>query len=94
MIYHIQHFMQYCHEQLPAFEKHPVYSRTEKVRIDVLKRFGYFSTESNKHLSEYLPWYRKRPEETPEWISLYTWINGETASSTTASFLTFRRMRW
>jgi alpha-galactosidase len=46
---------------LPAFDKHQVYSRTEKVRIDVLKRFGYYSTESNGHLSEYLPWYRKRP---------------------------------
>ena len=64
---------------LPAFEKHPVFSETEKVRIDVLKRFGYYSTESNGHLSEYLPWYRKRPEETPDWISLDTWINGETA---------------
>ena len=32
----------------------------EKVRLDVLKRFGYYSTESNGHLSEYVPWYRKR----------------------------------
>ena len=33
------------------------------MRIDVLKRFGYYSTESNGHLCEYLPWYRKRPDE-------------------------------
>ena len=63
---------------LEAYEKHPEYSRTEKVRIDMLKRFGYYSTESNGHLSEYLPWYRKRPEEIQEWISMDTWINGET----------------
>ena len=33
------------------------------MRIDVLKRFGFYSTESNGHLSEYLLWYRKRPDE-------------------------------
>lgn len=51
-------------ELLAAFEAHPVYSQQEKLRIDVLRRFGLYSTESNGHLSEYLPWYRKRPEET------------------------------
>jgi len=65
-------------EILPALERHPVFSKTEKVRIDMLKRFGYFSTESNGHLSEYLPWYRKRPEEIKDWIDLSSWINGET----------------
>jgi len=64
---------------LEALENHPVFSRQEKVRIDMLKRFGYFSTESNGHLSEYLPWYRKRPEEINNWISTDSWINGETA---------------
>ncbi|PYE82425.1 alpha-glucosidase/alpha-galactosidase [Pseudoroseicyclus aestuarii] len=61
-----------------AFEAHPVYARQEKVRIDVLKRFGFYSTESNGHLSEYLPWYRKRPEEIMDWISTDDWIHGET----------------
>jgi len=65
-------------ELLRAFEKHPVYSKTEKVRIDVLRRFGYYSTESNGHLSEYVPWYRKRPNEIRKWIDLSRWINGET----------------
>ena len=63
---------------LEGFEKHPEYSQSEKVRIDMLRRFGYYSTESNGHLSEYLPWYRKRPEEINEWIDLGSWINGET----------------
>ena len=63
---------------LEAFEKHPVFSKQEKVRIDVLRRFGYYSTESNGHLSEYLAWYRKRPEEIRDWISLDRWIHGET----------------
>jgi len=65
-------------ELLAAFEKHPVYSKTEKVRIDMLRRFGYFTTESNGHCSEYVPWYRKRPKEIRKWIDLSSWINGET----------------
>jgi Alpha-galactosidases/6-phospho-beta-glucosidases, family 4 of glycosyl hydrolases len=63
---------------LELFENHPEYAKTEKVRIDVLRRFGYYSTESNGHLSEYLPWYRKRPREVRRWIDLSSWINGET----------------
>src|SRR5690625_6683266 len=63
---------------LEAFEKHPEFSKTEKVRIDMLKRVGYYSTESNGHLSEYVPWYRKNPDDIHNWIDLGTWINGET----------------
>ena len=63
---------------LEGFENHPVYKNTEKVRIDVLRRFGYYSTESNGHLSEYVSWYRKRPDEIEKWIDLSSWINGET----------------
>ena len=63
---------------LDLFQSHPKYPTTEKVRIDVLKRFGYYSTESNGHLSEYVPWYRKRLDDINKWIDLSTWINGET----------------
>ena len=63
---------------LEGFEQHPTYSHTEKVRIDMLRRFGYFSTESNGHLSEYVPWYRKRPDDILKWIDLYRWTGGET----------------
>lgn len=65
-------------KMLETFEKDPELSRTEKVRIDVMRRFGYYSTESNGHLSEYLAWYRKRPDEISRWIDLSCWINGET----------------
>jgi len=63
---------------LPAYEANENLSRTEKVRIDVLRNFGFYSTESNGHLSEYLAWYRKRPEELEDWIDLGGWSNGET----------------
>jgi alpha-galactosidase len=61
-----------------GFEKHPAFSQSEKVRIDILRRFGYYTTESNGHVSEYLAWYRKRPAELGKWISMDSWINGAT----------------
>ncbi|MCL2812924.1 MAG: alpha-glucosidase/alpha-galactosidase [Clostridia bacterium] len=63
---------------LEAFENNPELAQTEKVRIDMLRRFGYYSTESNGHLSEYVPWYRKHTEKIRDWIDLSVWINGET----------------
>lgn len=63
---------------LPGFEAHARFREEEKVRIDIMKRFGYYSTESNGHLSEYVAWYRKRPDEVEKWINLDSWINGET----------------
>ncbi|MCL2512517.1 MAG: alpha-glucosidase/alpha-galactosidase [Oscillospiraceae bacterium] len=65
-------------ELLAAYEADEDLRENEKVRIDMLRRFGYYSTESNGHLSEYLMWYRKRPEATKDWISLAGWSNGET----------------
>lgn len=65
-------------ELLAAFESSAELMVQEPLRIDVLRRFGYFSTESNGHLGEYLSWYRKRPDELKEWIDLRTWIGGET----------------
>ena len=52
--------------------------KNERVRLDVLDRFGYYSTESNGHLSEYLPWYRKRTDEITQWVGPDSWICGET----------------
>jgi alpha-galactosidase len=64
---------------LEAFEKHETLSKSEPLRIDVMRRFGYYSTESNGHLSEYLPWYRKRDKKNKDqWIDYSVWIGGET----------------
>ena len=41
--------------------------------------FAKDATESNGHLSEYLMWYRKRPEDMAKWINYSSWIQGETA---------------
>ncbi len=76
-INHQTWFIQVCwrSEDMPPhmlemFEAHPSFVQTEKVRIDVLRCFGYYSTKSNGHLSEYLPWYRKRLHEVPQRIDL------------------------
>ena len=39
-------------------ERPEVY-KIEKVRIETMRHFGYFMTESTGHLSEYLPYFRK-----------------------------------
>ncbi len=54
---------------LDAFEAHPRFSRGEKVRIDMMRRLGYYVTESNCHASEYTPWYRKRPGDFNNWMN-------------------------
>src|ERR1035437_4505428 len=37
----------------------PAYYKSEKVRGEVFRHFGYFMTESSGHHSEYLPYFRK-----------------------------------
>jgi alpha-galactosidase len=41
----------------------------ERVRFDVLRRLGYFVTESSEHFSEYVSWYIKR--DRPDLIDRY-----------------------
>lgn len=65
--------------ELYELMKQQEYAKDENIRLDVMKNFGYYSTESNGHLSEYLMWYRKRPEDMEKWINYSSWIQGETA---------------
>lgn len=43
--------------QVAAEGREPAWNR---VRYEVLRRFGYFVTESSEHFSEYVPWFIKR----------------------------------
>ncbi len=63
---------------LGAFESDPKLREFERVRIDMMRRVGYFCSETSCHLSEYLPLYRKRPEDIENWISLRSPWGGET----------------
>ncbi len=40
----------------------------EQVRTAIMETFGYFQTESSHHASEYLPYFRKNPQLTAEFI--------------------------
>lgn len=48
-----------------AIEDPEIYG-TEPVRIDLMKYFGYFVTESSGHASEYVPYFRKTPRMVEE----------------------------
>jgi len=39
-----------------------VAAENERVRCHMMENFGYFTTETSGHLSEYVPWYRKRKD--------------------------------
>ncbi len=63
-INHMTWFLKLEHEGkdlYPLFKERcelPEYYINEKVRIEVMRHFGYFMTESTGHLSEYVPWFR------------------------------------
>lgn len=40
----------------------------EQVRTAIMNITGYFQTESSHHASEYLPYFRRTPEEVDQWI--------------------------
>jgi len=53
----------------------------DKTRFEVLRHFDYFVTESTHHMSEYVPYFRKRPDlieqfATPRWDYLELCRNG------------------
>ena len=45
-----------------AFEDSAELRAKESVRCEMMKHFGYFVTESTRHNSEYLPYFRRTPE--------------------------------
>lgn len=49
-----------------ALARDEVYAK-DPVRFDMMLHFGAFITESSGHLSEYVPWYRKRRELIDEY---------------------------
>jgi alpha-galactosidase len=42
--------------------RQPEVEEADRVRVAILKLFGYFVSESSYHLSEYVPYYRRTPE--------------------------------
>jgi len=62
-----------------------VVANTEQVRNEMFLQLGYYPTESSGHNSEYLPWFRKRPDLIEKYCTHGTgwnpghhaWILGE-----------------
>ena len=44
-------------------QENPGRNLHEKVRYEILKRFGFFVTESSEHFAEYVPWFIKPNKE-------------------------------
>ncbi len=65
-----------------AFEKNPEKMKVFKsIRWDMMKATGYFMTEGDGHLSEYIPYYRKRTDLLEKYRSDIHWLtNLEQAS--------------
>jgi alpha-galactosidase len=60
----------------------PEYYLSDKVRCETMRHFGYMMTESSEHLSEYLPWFRKRKDLLDEFFSTASF--GRTAGKVTS----------
>lgn len=58
----LEHGGQDMYPRLRERIQDPAIYEQDPVRFDMMEQFGAFITESSGHLSEYLPYYRKRPE--------------------------------
>jgi alpha-galactosidase len=47
----------------------PEYKKKNAVRFEIMKRFGYFVTESSEHSAEYVPWFIKK--DRPDLIDTF-----------------------
>jgi alpha-galactosidase len=52
-----------------ALEKPDLYEK-ERVRFEIFRNVGYFVTESSRHNSEYVPWFRKTVDERARYTPL------------------------
>ena len=53
-----------------AIQRPEIYA-SEPVRIEIMKYFGYFSTEASGHNSEYMPYFRKNPAMVKDLVAQF-----------------------
>jgi alpha-galactosidase len=74
-INHMAWFLEIHHEGVDLYPllreniEKPAYYLSDKVRCETMRHFGYMMTESSEHLSEYLPWFRKRADLLAEFFN-------------------------
>ena len=67
--------------------------KTNRVRYELFKHFGYFVTESSEHFAEYVPWFIKR--DRPDLIKKFhiRWMNTSAAAKSRSRPGTSRNRR-
>ena len=58
----LRHNGQDLYPLLKEKAQEPEFYRQDPVRFEMMLQFGYFPTESSGHFSEYVPYFRKRPD--------------------------------
>jgi alpha-galactosidase len=53
-----------------AVEDPAIYAR-DPIRFDLMRAFGYFTTESSGHVSEYVPYFRKRADLLAPYVRIH-----------------------
>ncbi|MCL6613949.1 MAG: alpha-glucosidase/alpha-galactosidase, partial [Firmicutes bacterium] len=82
-INHMAWFLEYKWKGRDAYpllkEKYhdPHVYRQDAVKFEVLKHFGYFVTESSYHMSEYLPYFRKRKDWLAKIKEIDSWLKND-----------------
>ncbi len=79
-INHMSWFLEYKWRGQDAYpllkEKYhdPAIYRQDSIKFEFLKHFGYFVTESSYHMSEYVPYFRKRPDWVEKIKTIDSWL--------------------
>ncbi len=74
-INHMAWFLEFTHKKHDAYPqlfkamKDPEIFKQQPVRFEIMEEFGYFVTESSRHMSEYVPWYQHEPETMKPFIA-------------------------
>jgi len=65
----------------PAVYSHPGahWAGPDNVRVKIFETFGYYNTESSQHMSEYVPYFRQRPELFEEYRLESAFLHDEKA---------------
>ena len=82
-INHMSWFLEFTHggddayPRLRAAMEDPEIFAKQPVRFEVMKEFGYFVTESSRHMSEYVPWYQHDQEVMQQYVRTTKGIKGK-----------------
>ncbi len=66
----LEHNGENLYPRLRKAAQEPRIYEQEPVRFDLMRAFGYFTTESSGHTSEYVPYFRKRRDLIDHYVSI------------------------